>query len=221
MLEQFIHHFSYLAIMLLLVGGGFGLPLPEDVPLLLGGYLCSQQAAEALGHRAHLWIMIPVTFFSVLGTDLAVFYLGSRLGPSVSSLPIIGRHLKPHRLAKARLFLADHGGKSLFIARFLPGLRAVAYASAGALHVPFWKMVVFDGSAALISVPTLVLLGWHFSDWIDGIRQLVHRVQFVLLGVIAVAVVVFIITHRLRRKKEKAAAMTSLIAGAPPPSTRL
>ncbi len=200
--EQFITHFTYFGVVAVLVGGGFGLPIPEDIPLLLGGYLCSKEAEAAIGSRTHLHIMLPITFLAVVGTDWLVFWMGRVLGPRVTSFPILGRHLKPERLVRARKFLADHGGKSLFIARFLPGLRSVAFVSAGALHVPFWKMVVYDGSAALISVPTLVLVGWYFAEYFDEARIWVMHAEHFVLAVIVLSIVGFVIIKKMRKSRK-------------------
>lgn len=217
LITSFATHFTYLGVVMLLVGGGFGLPIPEDLPLLLGGYLCSEFAPT--GAQASLWYMIPVALATVIGTDYFVFYMGRKLGPRITSLPILGRHLTEERLAKARGFLADHGGKSLFIARFMPGLRSVAFASAGALHVPGWKMLVFDGSAALISVPTLVLLGWYFADVLERVRIWISQAQVAAIAAL-VAIVLVVVALKLLRRRRHAEGTESEAAAVEAPADR-
>jgi membrane protein DedA with SNARE-associated domain len=38
----FLTHFTYVALIVVLVGAGVGLPIPEDVPLIFSGYLCNK-----------------------------------------------------------------------------------------------------------------------------------------------------------------------------------
>jgi membrane protein DedA with SNARE-associated domain len=40
-LTNFLTHLTYLALIIVLILAGMGLPIPEDVPLLYSGYLCS------------------------------------------------------------------------------------------------------------------------------------------------------------------------------------
>ena len=46
--EQLIVNLPYLGVVLVLLAGGFGMPIPEDLPLLAGGYLCGRGHASVL-----------------------------------------------------------------------------------------------------------------------------------------------------------------------------
>lgn len=183
---------SYLALFTILVISGFGLPLPEDVPLLAAGYACY------LGY-GRIEIMIPVGLFSVMGSDLMVYGLGRRYGHHVPRLPILRRYLTAERLAAAQSAFHEHGGKTLFMARFMPGLRTPVFFSAGVFKIPWWKMVVFDGGAALISVPTLVLLGYFFGARMDDLKKWLGRVEAVVM--VAVVLVVAWLAWRWRKRR--------------------
>ena len=192
-IESFVTHFAYAGVLLVLLLSGFGLPIPEDLPLILGGYLC------ATG-RAELEIMIPLTLLAVVGADVMVYALGRRYGYLVPQLPMFRRFLTPSRLERAGEFLVDHGGKALFAGRFMPGLRTPIFFTAGLLKVPFWKFLLADGLAALISVPTLVLVGWYFSSYLEEVRKWAGGTQIVF-GVLLVAVIGGYIWYKRRRQK--------------------
>ncbi len=160
LIQQFMTHLPYLGVVLVLLASGFGAPIPEDLPLIVGGYLCG------IG-KAKIGIMIPVVFVAVLGADLIVYFLGRRYGHHVPRLPLLRHYLSESRLAKAEISFHKHGGKTLFLARFMPGLRAPIYFSAGAFKLPFWKMLAFDGSAALLSVPIWLLVPYYFAEKVN------------------------------------------------------
>src|SRR5690606_33249443 len=103
----------YVVIWGVLLLSGFGLPIPEDLPLILAGYLCGIEPAYA-----DPWIMFPGCYLAIIGADLVVFVLGRRYGHHVPRLPLLRRFLTESRLAKTEAKLHQHGGKFIFMARF-------------------------------------------------------------------------------------------------------
>ncbi|MDX1681882.1 MAG: DedA family protein [Phycisphaeraceae bacterium] len=198
MIETILKNSGYAGIVGILLLTGFGLPVPEDIPLLIAGWLCARDICE-------LWIMIPLTFVSIVGADVIVFELGRRWGHHVPKLPLLRRYLTERRLKKAEIAYHRHGGKTLFLARFMPGLRTPMYFSAGTFGISIWKFLFFDGLAALISVPLLVLAGWWFADMLDQVKETSHQVQWVVAGVVAALVLVFVIWKWRSYQREKAA----------------
>lgn len=192
MIEWLVANFAYAGVFIVLVISGFGLPIPEDITLLAAGVACRTGSAS-------LHLMIPMTFVAIVGADAMVFGLGRRYGYLVPKLPFFRRLLTKKRLAKASDFLHEHGGKSLFLARFMPGLRTPIYFTAGLLHVSWWKFIVADGIAALISVPAIVLLGYFFADQLDKVKDWLTGTQLALL--VPIAVIAYFVWHKWRQKR--------------------
>ncbi len=193
---DWLHHASYLGILLALLAAGFGIPIPEDIPLLTAGYLCH------LG-RASLVIMLPMTLAGVLVCDIILFLAGRRFGDHVMEHRWTGRLFRRTTLDAAKARFHDHGAKILFVARFMPGARAMVFVAAGIVGIPTWKFVAVDGTAALISVPTLVLLGWYFGEKSEALLASVrHAEHYVLAGLVLAAVVAIVIeTYWGRRRR--------------------
>jgi membrane protein DedA with SNARE-associated domain len=192
--------FVEVGIVAVLLLSGFGIPIPEDIPLLLGGFFCSKTG----GALSHLWLMIPLTYAAVIGADLIVFSLGWRFGRHVIALPVLRHILIPARIARAEEVFARHGGKTLFAARFMPGLRSAVFISAGICRTPLWKMLVFDGGAGLLSVPLWVWVGYAFGEHIPQIHAYASRIKTVLL--IAVALIVLVaLVYQLRQHRRAVA----------------
>ncbi|MCE9589155.1 MAG: DedA family protein [Planctomycetes bacterium] len=175
--------YPYAIVALILLASGFGAPIPEDIPLILGGYLCYEGIGDA-----NIYVMLPVTFGAVIGADLIIFYLGRRYGQHIPRIPVIRRFLTPDRLAKATESFHKHGGKTIFIGRFLPGLRAPIFFTAGSFGIPAWKFLLSDGVAALISVPVLVLAGFFFGEYIHKVRVIAGRAEIAIVVVIVIAI---------------------------------
>lgn len=197
-------HFGHLMVIIVLgvlLLSGLGLPVPEDIPLLTAGYLCHLQIVD-------IWLMIPLTFAAVLGADCTIYYLGRRYGHHVPRLPLLRKYLTEPRLARAELAFHKHGGKTLFIGRFLPGLRAPVFLTAGVFKIPFWKMLAFDGSAALISVPAWVLVAYIFGERIEELGAWAAQAKIVIAAVALLLAAGFIIWKLVRRRRRLASTST-------------
>ncbi len=202
--QQFIEHLPYVGVVTVLMISGLGVPLPEDIPLLIGGYLCAPPL-DGSEPYANIWIMLPVALVAVVGADCLLYGVGRRYGHHVARLPLLRRYLNEAHLTKAEAAFHKHGGKTLFIARFLPGVRAAIFFTAGVFKVPFWKMLAFDGAAALISVPAIVLAAYFFANEIDRVRHLSQNVQLSLLACVVV-VVTTVVGGKLWRRRKLASA---------------
>lgn len=197
-MEDFLTHFTYWGVVLVLLASGAGLPIPEDIPLITAGYLCAQ------GY-ANIYVMVPLTFFTVLGSDYILYLIGRKYGRHVPNLPLFRRFLTPKRLAKAEMAFHTHGGKTLFTSRFVPGVRAAVFFTAGVFKIPTWKLLLFDGAAALISVPVLVLAGWYFAGHLDKVKEAAFATQLSVGTCVAVIACIFFYIKWRKRKAAKAA----------------
>ena len=197
-MEALIEHLPYLGVVLILLVAGFGVPIPEDVPLVIGGVMCG------LGH-ADVLIMLPLSFAAVLGADLTMFTLGRLHGDRLRRLPILRKYLSDERLAKVADAYHAHVGKTLFTSRFLPGLRTPLFFTAGSVGISYWKLILFDGAAAIISVPALVLAGYFGAARKDQILHLVRQAQWLVVAVVVLAVVIFVLVRLVRRRRPASA----------------
>ena len=159
---------------LILLLCGLGLPLPEDIVLLVSGVLAAMEG------RA--WQSVAVVMYAaVLMGDSLIFLGGRRYGTRLLASRLLRPMFSEAKRARVEEFTTRHGAKSLFLARFLPGLRAVVFFSAGSLGVSYLKFLLLDGLAALVSVPVFVWLGhflWQrFGDDVDSFDAAVARVH--------------------------------------------
>jgi membrane protein DedA with SNARE-associated domain len=85
----------------------------------------------------------------------------------------------------------------VFLVRHLAVLRAPTYLIAGAMKMPGWKFLLWDGLAALISVPLMVGLGYFFADHVDVLRRDLHRVgHWIGLAVILTISIYLLVRYR-------------------------
>ena len=144
--------------------------------------------------------MIAVGFVGVLMGDSIIFYLGLKYGRKLTKKWFFHKLLPDDRLDAVKKKFHDRGNKLIFAARFMPGLRAPIFFSAGTLHLPYRVFVFYDGLAALISVPLIIGAVYYFGDELDKVVRVITRVEhsifFVLISLLFIALVRWYITHR-------------------------
>jgi membrane protein DedA with SNARE-associated domain len=177
---------GYAVVLGLLLACGLGVPVPEDIILVSGGYI-----AEEAGHP-----VLPMMLTGLVGIivgDSIIFVMGRRIGLKMVERSFLRRYLTPPRLARVDGLFRKHGQKILVAARFTPGLRAVTFFTAGAIGVPYWKFALLDGLAALVSAPVWVYLGFRFGH---AVIEEAKQWQGLILGGIAL---VFALVWAYRR----------------------
>ena len=206
-------HVGYAVVFLMLVLCGFGLPMPEDVVLVTGGvlaWLASDLETASLGGLLAdrgLLAMVIVGLAGILAGDSVIFLAGRTFGARVADFRPLRRVITPEKLEKVEKLMRRRGNVVVVIARFLPGLRAPTYFTAGHARLPYWEFLLFDGAAALISAPLWVCIGFFFGSNIEEAARLAGRFSHYIL--IAVAVVLLALLLRwlqARRAGEGAAA---------------
>ncbi|MCC7441355.1 MAG: DedA family protein [Bdellovibrionales bacterium] len=195
MLTQFSGPLAiYLSIFLILLACGFGLPIPEDVTLFAAGYI-------AYMGEANVWVTIFVCFAGVMFGDSAIFLLGRKYGRKLANRWLFRKVLSPERLDYVQSQLHRRGNKVVFMARFMPGMRAAIYFSAGTLKLPPRVFFTYDGLAAVLSVPAIVYSVFYFGAEVDSIIRVIKRVQFGIFGLIGAIILVFVAKWYLGRRK--------------------
>lgn len=186
------HIFSYIGVFIALALTGLGVPVPEDIILLTAGYVTAHGFAM-------LPIMIAVTMIAVLGSDLTIYGLGYKFGTRVFGMRPFCYVLTPKRLLKVQRFYEHYGKATIFIGRFGAGFRAWIYLFAGASKMKVSYFFLMDFLAALISVPILVWLGFHFHAEIDEVVFFIARIKEWVIVLAAVVILIFIISRWVRK----------------------
>ena len=182
---------------------GLGLPLPEDITLLTMGYLTYLPMPDG-SPRPHASVLLATIagFVGCMGGDGVMFAIGRRYGMSIIGRRPFSWLLTPERLERARKVMDQHGAKILFAARFMPGIRSVGFFTAGSLGTPYARFLIYDGLAAMISVPFFVYSGWYWGSNIEWAIAQVRRAEHGMLILIAIVAAVTVLKAIRSRHRE-------------------
>jgi membrane protein DedA with SNARE-associated domain len=197
-LIDFFSNYGYIAVFIVLLACGFGLPIPEDITLVAGGVICG-----FFPEQLHIYPMLAVALAGVIIGDSTMFLLGRFLGPNVKKVPLLKFVFTPRNYKKIQDKIHKYGTWILFIARFLPGLRAPIFVSVGiSRKASYFKFLLLDGSAALISVPLWVLAGYHFSSDLDKLVHMVKSSEKVIISAVVICVILYVVYNIWKCKKK-------------------
>jgi membrane protein DedA with SNARE-associated domain len=141
---------------------GAGVIVPGETLVIIGGFYA---------RLGELWLP-AVAFVAVVGAilgDNLGYWIGRRYGRGF--LERHGRRLfiTPERLEAAEGYYRRHGGKTVFLGRFVPVVRSVGFIVAGVAHMEWRRFIVYDVAGAVIwGVGHSVLgyaLGASYERW--------------------------------------------------------
>ncbi len=167
-----ITDYPYQTVAVLFLLCGLGLPLPEEIVLLAGGYVCAKYP-----EHAELPWMMAWCAGAILAGDVVPFVMGRVFGVRLLRLRWLRYVVTKQRLASFDRWFRRRGDLVILIARFLPGLRVVAFFTGGTMKMPWRRFLFLDGLGIVILVPALTLVGFHSAGFIEQVIATVQRVE--------------------------------------------
>lgn len=195
---------GYTVLFLLLFCCGLGMPVPEDIPLLIAGALIAKG-------KMSFGIAAVCAWCGIVGGDIMLYHLGKHFGLEVRRIPGVGRHLSEKRLKQVHAMFERWGVWVVAVGRMFAGIRGAMVVVAGATRFALWKFLIADGSAALVSGGLFLFLGYVFGKNMDVLREHVERGKdFATIVVILVAAafgVWYFVKQRTKKEANKQAAV--------------
>lgn len=164
--------------------------LPGDSLLFAAG------AFAALGSLNVLPIFLLLSLAAILG-DTANYWIGHFFGERILSHPKIPISKKD--IERTNVFFAKHGGKTIFLARFIPIIRTFAPFVAGIGKMHYSTFISYNLVGGIVWVGLFTLAGYYFGN----VPAVKHNFSLVILAIILVSFVpVFyhFISDRLKPK---------------------
>jgi membrane protein DedA with SNARE-associated domain len=194
MLRGALVHYGYWAVAAVLLLENAGAPLPGETVLLLASFLAYSEHELSLP-----WVIVVGIVATTVGGEFG-FALGRHGGR-----PLIERyrnvfHIDAGTVERGDRLFERYGAATVFLARFIFGMRVLASLLAGALHMPWRKFTLFNFFGAAAWVSAICGAGYLFGGhW----GRLAHDLKrFDIVVAIVVVVGGLVIWWRRRRERE-------------------
>lgn len=175
----------------------FGLPIPEEMTLVSAGLVAYMAmhpdkfpppSPDAEG--VNLTVLSIVCFVAVLGSDLVIYFIGRTFGPKLVESDFFKKKIGEKNFQRINKIFLKYSHWACGFFRFTPGVRFPGHMTCGLMGVPLWKFVAIDGTAALLSVPTQVLLVAFYGE---VILAKMREFKLILAGIIGVVIVLWLL----------------------------
>jgi membrane protein DedA with SNARE-associated domain len=171
-----------------------GLVVPGETILLAASFYAAR------GDFDIILVILYGALGAVIGNNVG-YYLGLKGGR-----PFIERFGRRFFISDARIKAAEnyfdsHGGKTVFIGRFVSGIRVFVSPLAGAARMSFGKFLLYTVLAVLSWTIGMGILGYVFGQNWDLLLKIIERIGWVALGFVLILLVGAYLFRRKRKRE--------------------
>ncbi len=181
-------------------GAFVGLVVPGETVMLIGGAVAGQGAID-------IYLLIAIAWFSAWLGDTTSFFVGRRLGRGfvLRHGPRVG--ISHERFERVEDYFSRHGGKTIFIGRWISLVRALAPFIAGSSGMRYRAFLPYSILGTGLWASAHILIGYFFSRSIESAAEYAGRGFFVLATTIVIAIGVVLLYRRLKVEENRVAAV--------------
>lgn len=170
-----------------------GLPVPGETALLAGAALAH------FGQLSLVRVIAAAIAGAILGDNLG-FFIGRRGGRRFAERHGWRVGLTPERLADFDRFFHDHGPKTVFVARFITGLRVVGAVLAGGSGMKWPVFLFYNATGAVVWCTTIACAGYSLAYSWQTLERWIGRSGLIALALAAAAGVIVLLRARRNRQ---------------------
>ena len=187
---------GYLVIIFGAALDNYGLPASGDIVLFAGGLFAN-------GGQLALPLVMLSGFVGASISDNSVYWIG-RIG----GRPMIYRILKMRflhflinekSLERAERYFETHGGKTVFVGRFGPGLRSMTPLFAGVSRMKYLRFLPYNLSATVVWAVAYSLVGYVFGQYWDELLAVAKSIGYGVVFLVALALLSYLLRRRWSR----------------------
>jgi membrane protein DedA with SNARE-associated domain len=152
--------FTQYGLPLLAVGvmlESFGIPLPGETALIAFGVLASQ------GRYDIRWVIAVAAGGAIAGDNLGYWLIGRLGGRALFARWLWLRRYSDRVLPRVEALMAHHGGKTVFLGRFVSVLRSTAAWIAGLSRMNWWKFLFWNTAGGIVWATAVALIAYYLG----------------------------------------------------------
>src|SRR5580765_4009287 len=193
MVTEYLERQSYFGVFFLLFLGAFGPSPPEEVVLLIGGFLVFKGVAQ-------FPFMVGAELAGIVIADSILYGFGRLFGKGLERRRFLKKIFPPAKVQRLSEKFHRNKYRLIVLARYLYGLRPVVFFTAGASGMKLGPFVLCDLGAFLVNCVLWTSLGLLFGGRIEDAIKFSREWELILLGV-ALALILYFVVERILVKR--------------------
>ncbi|HVN16899.1 MAG TPA: DedA family protein [Anaerolineales bacterium] len=165
-------------------------------PFLPGDSLLFAAGTFAALGSLDLYLLLGLLMVAAVGGDTVNYWIGHYLGDRAYNI----KWIKREYMDKTHAFFEKHGGKTIFLARFVPIVRTFAPFVAGVGHMSYGYFISYNIFGGISWVALFTLAGYFFGN----IPFIKHNFEFVIIAIILISVLPMFYEAWKSRRESKA-----------------
>jgi membrane protein DedA with SNARE-associated domain len=154
---HFIEQYGLIVVFLLIAAESSGVPLPGETALVAAGVYASQ------GHYSIVTVIVVASLAAIIGDNIG-YWLGRELGRGFLQRYAIIRRFSDRVVPRTERFFQKHGGKAVFFARFIAGLRVAGAWIAGFSRMTWWRFFAWNAIGGISWATLVALIAYYFGQ---------------------------------------------------------
>ena len=173
----------------------------SDSLLFFAGFLASEAGGNLLPSLP--WVAGTSAIAAIVG-DQVGYAIGAKFGPALFQRPS-SRFFRPEYVTKAEEFFAQHGTKTIVLARFVPIVRTFVPTVAGVSRMHYRTFVLYNVVGGLLWGAGVTTLG-YFLGQIEFVKE---NIEIGALVIVAVSVAPMVVEFWRHRRRSAAAVVAA------------
>jgi membrane-associated protein len=163
-------------------------------PFLPGDSLIFAAATFAARGSLNPWVMFVLLSIAAITGDTANYWIGHRVGARAYTGEV--KWVKKEYMERTHAFFEKHGGKTIFLARFVPIIRTFAPFVAGVSQMTYGFFIRWNIIGGVVWVAIFTLLGYFFGN-IPFVQQ---NFELVIIAIIVLSLIPAVVEGLKARK---------------------
>jgi len=173
-------------------------------PFLPGDSLIFAAATFAAAGALNPWLIFILMTIAAFAGDTANYWIGHAIGTKAYTGEV--KWIKKEYMERTHAFFEKHGGKTIFLARFVPIIRTFTPFVAGVSKMPYGYFITWNLVGGATWVATFTLLGYFFGN-IPFVKANFELVIIAIVLISFVPAVIEAVKARREMKKQNAQAI--------------
>jgi membrane-associated protein len=164
-------------------------------PFLPGDSLIFAAATFAARGSLNIWVMILLLSIAAIAGDTTNYWIGHAIGAKAYTGEV--KWIRKDYMDRTHAFFEKHGGKTIFLARFVPIIRTFTPFVAGVTEMSYGYFITWNVIGGITWVLTFTLLGYFFGN----IPFIQKNFELVIIAIILISLVPAIVEGVKARKE--------------------